>query len=56
MAKKNHGKMMLFAIYCINNNIPLDKLTDEEYDIEFEKFNKILQELIKPIVTNCNKY
>ena len=29
-----------FAVYCINNGIPMDKLSDEEFDKALEEFRK----------------
>ena len=29
-----------FAVYCINNGIPMDKLSDEEFDKTLEEYRK----------------
>ena len=43
---KDRAKGILFAVWCINQHINLDKLNEEQYDKALQAFDIVL-ELVK---------
>ena len=39
-SSNKQAEAIQFAVYCINNDIPMDRLSDEEFDKALEDFRK----------------
>lgn len=39
-SSNKQAEAIQFAVYCINNGIPMDKLSEQEFDKTLENFRK----------------